>query len=451
MQIAVIGAGYVGLTISACWARMGHQVMCVESDPNRLSTIQQGKVPFFEPELQDLVAEGVARGSLCATDAFGDAVGSANVVFIAVGTPSRPTGEPDLSAINAVTDALRRAPRADRVVGIKSTVPVGTTDRIADALRGTGPAHVAHTPEFLAEGTAVSDFFHPYRVIIGTRSKRAGCVLSSLYQPLGCPILVTDPCTSEMTKYASNTFLATKVSFINQIAALCERTGADVATVASGMGLDPRIGPYFFKAGVGFGGSCLPKDTRALIALAVQCGLSPALFDTVLRINEAQRDAFVEKVRSALGELSGKRVAVFGLAFKGGTSDVRESPAVDITGRLVAEGAAVRAFDPAAEDAAASVVPGLVCCPDPYEAAEGADAIAILTDWQEFAALDWGRLRRLVRQPLVLDGRGGLSIAKAAAAAGFVYTRPGAAAARPGTIAAQVRSRPAPVRDAARG
>jgi len=431
MQIAVIGAGYVGLTISACWVRMGHQVTCVESDPARLSTIQGGKLPFFEPELEDLVAEGVARGSLRATGVFADAVAPAEVVFIAVGTPSRRTGEPDLSAIDAVTDALRRVPRAERIVGIKSTIPVGTTDRIADALRAAGPAHVAHTPEFLAEGTAVSDFFHPYRVIIGTRSQTAGRVLSSLYQPLRCPILVTDPCTSEMTKYASNTFLATKVSFINQIAALCERTGADVAAVASGMGLDPRVGPHFFRAGVGFGGSCLPKDTRALIALAEQCRLSPALFDTVLKVNDAQRDRFVEKARIALGELAGKRIAVFGLAFKGGTSDVRESPAVDIIGRLMAEGVAVRAFDPAAEDGAMRAVPGLVCCPDIYEAAEGADAVAILTDWQEFVTLDWGRLRRLVREPLVLDGRG-LPIADAASAAGFVYIGPSTAVgARP--------------------
>ena len=231
----------------------------------------------------------------------------------------------------------------------------------------------------------MSDFFHPYRVIVGTRSQTAGRVLSSLYQPLGCPILVTDPCTSEMTKYASNAFLATKVSFINQVAALCERAGADVLTVANGMGLDPRIGANFFKPGVGFGGSCLPKDTRALIALARQFEVSSDLFDAVLETNEAQRGAFVEKVRVAVGDLSGKRVAVFGLAFKGRTSDIRESPAVDIAGRLVAEGAVVRAFDPAAEDAAARVVPGLFCCPDPYEAAEGADAIAILTDWPEFS------------------------------------------------------------------
>ncbi len=325
-------------------------------------------------------------GSWDATDQFEDAVGAAEVVFVAVGTPSRHTGEPDLSAIDEVTAALRRAPRADRVVGIKSTVPVGTTDRVAEALRGHGPARVAHTPEFLAEGSAVADFLHPYRVLIGTRSESAGRVLSSLYQPLNCPILVTDPCTSEMAKYAANAFLATKVSFINQIAELCARTGADVTAVATGMGLDPRIGPHFLKPGVGFGGSCLPKDTRALIALARQSALPSPLLDAVLEVNAARRSAYVEILRSALGGFADKQVAVFGLAFKGGTSDIRESPAIDIVRSLIAEGVRVRAFDPAAHVEAARAVPGLACCEDAYHAAEGTDAIAVLTDWRGFGA-----------------------------------------------------------------
>jgi UDPglucose 6-dehydrogenase len=249
-----------------------------------------------------------------------------------------------------------------------------------------------------------------------------------LYQPLNCPILVTDPCTSEMAKYAANAFLATKISFINQIAELCASTGADVTTVATGMGLDPRIGPHFLKPGVGFGGSCLPKDTRALIALARQSALPSPLLDAVLEVNAARRGAYVETLRSALGGFAGKQVAVFGLAFKGGTSDTRESPAIDVVRSLVAEGVRVRAFDPAAQADAAQAAPGLTCCTDAYDAAAGADAIAVLTDWREFVALDWGRLRRLVRGPLVVDGRG-LSIAKAAAAAGFVYVGPGDGAA----------------------
>jgi UDPglucose 6-dehydrogenase len=422
--MAVIGAGYVGLTITSCWAHLGHRVVCVEKDPERVATMREGRVPFFEPGLDALAADGLARGAFSVTDAFADAVEPADVVFVAVGTPPRPSGEPDLSALDEVTDALARIPRRDQVVAIKSTVPVGTTDRMAAALRRLGAeAHLAHTPEFLAEGSAVNDFLNPSRVIIGTRSPVAERVLSALYGSLGGPVIVTDPCTSEMIKYASNAFLATKVSFINHIANLCEHAGADVHTVARGMGMDSRIGPHFLRAGVGFGGSCFPKDTRALISLSQSFGVSSALLDAVLDINEAQRAGFLDRMRGALGSLGGRRVAVFGLAFKGGTSDVRESPALDIAGRLVAAGAAVRAYDPAAEEAAAQAVPGLVCCPDAYEAAEDADAIAVLTDWSEFVDLDWERLRGAVRRPLLLDGRG-LPIAERATAAGFTYVGP---------------------------
>ena len=424
--MAVIGAGYVGLTISSCWAHLGHRVVCVEKDPARVSMMRAGRMPFFEPELDALAQDTMARGDFSVTDVFRDAVEPADVVFVAVGTPSLPSGEPDLSAVDEVTDALCHGSRTDQVIAIKSTVPVGTTDRMAAALRRRGaPAHVAHTPEFLAEGSAVADFLRPSRVIIGTRSTVAARVLSSLYRSLGGPVVVTDPCTSEMTKYAANAFLATKVSFINHIATLCGHAGADVQAVARGIGMDPRIGPHFLKPGVGFGGSCLPKDTRALISLATSYGVSSALFETVLDINEAQRRAFVDRLRSAAGPLDGTRIAVFGLAFKGGTSDIRESPALDIAGRLIAEGAAVRAYDPEAEEPASRAVPGLFCCPGPYEAAHEADVIAVLTDWAEFSELDWERLRRCVRHPLVVDGRG-LPIAEPATAAGFTYLGPAA-------------------------
>jgi UDPglucose 6-dehydrogenase len=425
MKIAVIGAGYVGLTISVCWARRGHHVVCVEKDQTRLAAVREGRPPFFEPDLPDLLAAVLDEGTFRVTDGLAEAVEGAEVIFIAVGTPSGPDGDPDLSAIDEVARTLAERGLRGPVVAIKSTIPIGTTDRVAEMLAGGGRTtpHVAHTPEFLSEGTAVADFTHPYRVVIGTRSRTAGRVLSGLYQPLGCPILVTDPCTSEMIKYASNAFLATKISFINQIAALCEHTGADVTTVAAGMGLDPRVGPYFLRAGIGFGGSCLPKDVRALEAASRTFGISPALFSAVLETNETRRGEFVERVRHTLGGLAGRSVAVFGLAFKGGTSDVRESPALDIAERLLAGGAQVRAFDPVAEGEAVRLLPALAVCPDPYEAAEGAEALVVLTDWPEFTRLDWERLRRCVRRPVVLDGRG-LPITDRATAAGFTYIGP---------------------------
>jgi UDPglucose 6-dehydrogenase len=425
MNIAVIGAGYVGLTLSACLTDMGHRVICVEKDRDRLASIRHGRLPFYEPGLPDLVAAGVRSGQLSVTNVLDVAVRSATIVFVAVGTPPEENGEPDLSALEEATQALARIPHNDRVIAIKSTVPVGTTDRVSEAFAAAdGPAEVACAPEFLSEGSAVSDFRHPHRVIIGTRHRRAAKVLTSLYQPLRNPVLVTDPRTAEMIKYASNAFLATKVSFINQIAMLCEQVGGDVVTVAAGMGLDPRIGPRFLKAGIGFGGSCLPKDTRALAILAKQHGVPSSLLDSVLAINNAQRERFAAKVEAALGGVAGKTLALFGLSFKGGTSDVRESPALDIAERLLAKNAVIRAFDPAAEESAARVLPGLVYCPDVYEAAEGADAIVILADWPEFERLDWKRLKGQVRQAVVIDGRG-LRVAGPATYAGFAYTGPG--------------------------
>jgi UDPglucose 6-dehydrogenase len=400
-------------------------VICVEKDRERLASIQRGRLPFYEPGLPELVAEEMRGGRLGLTNVMDMAARPAGIVFIAVGTPSDHDGTLDLSALDEAARALAGIPGKDRVIAIKSTVPVGTTDRLGRVLAEAGSQpRVACTPEFLSEGSAVSDFRHPHRIIIGTRQRQAAKVLTALYEPLRCPVLVTDPRTAEMIKYASNAFLATRVSFINQIGMLCEQVGGDVATVAAGMGLDPRIGPHFLKAGIGFGGSCLPKDTRALAVLAEQQGVPSALLDAVLRVNTAQRERFVAKVEAALGGVAGKTLACFGLSFKGGTSDVRESPALDIAKRLLEKDAVIRAFDPAAEEPAGRVLPELVCCPDAYEAAEGADGIVILADWPEFERLDWRRLKRQVRRAVVIDGRG-LRIALAATYAGFVYSGPG--------------------------
>ncbi|HLY24658.1 MAG TPA: UDP-glucose/GDP-mannose dehydrogenase family protein [bacterium] len=427
MRIVVIGAGYVGLAIAGGFAKLAHHVTLIERDRARVDMIRRGQVPFHEPEMPALLAAGLRSGMLRVAETGVSAAADADIVFVAVGTPAGPDGDPDLSAVDDVVGDLARLPRLG-VVALKSTIPVGTTARVQTALGARGRcAGIAYTPEFLSEGTAVADFFHPHRVIIGTASQKAAKLLSALYQPFHCPILVTDAATAEMTKYAANAFLATRISFINEIAMFCERTGADVSAVAAGLGLDPRVGPHFLRAGIGFGGSCLPKDICALRARARRDGIAPTLLDAVWEVNDAVRRAFVEKVAAVLAGLAGRTVAALGLAFKGGTSDLRESPALDIVARLAARGAAVRAYDPAAGPWAAGLVPGLLCYGGPYEAARGADAVLLLTDSAEFARLDWSRLRRQMRRPLALDGRG-LGLASAAESDGFSYVGPGQSA-----------------------
>jgi len=424
MEICVVGAGYVGLTLATCLAKLGHRVVGVEKDPERLEAVRSGTCPFHEPGLAELLREGMQHGRLAFTGEFEEAVEGAEVVFCAVGTPSGRNGEVDLSALEEVVEGLARLRDGERIVAIKSTVPVGTTDRVARRLRPDGGAPVACTPEFLREGSAVLDFFHPHRTVIGTRSPFAAECLKALFVPLGAPVLLTDPPTAEMIKYAANAFLATKISFINEIANLCERVGADLRTVADGLGLDPRIGPHYLRAGIGFGGSCLPKDVRALAELAREYLVDPVLLEAVLRVNESQRRRFVDRVEALLGGLAGKTVAVLGLAFKAGTDDVRESPALAIAERLLARGASVRAHDPVAAEAARRRLPALVCFPDPYEATSGSDAVLLLTEWPEYRDLDWHEVRRRVRRPLVVDGRG-MGLTQHLAAAGFRVFEPG--------------------------
>ncbi|MDR7545143.1 MAG: UDP-glucose/GDP-mannose dehydrogenase family protein [Armatimonadota bacterium] len=421
MNVGVIGAGYVGTTVAACLAEMGHQVTCVERDPGRLAALQEGRPPFHEPGLADLLHRQLTRRLRLVADLA--AVRDDEVVFVAVGTPPGPGGEPDLSAVDEVVDTLA-ALSFGGVLALKSTVPVGTTARLERELRRRGLlTAVACNPEFLREGSAVRDFFRPFRIVIGSHSARAVAVLRALYEQLDCPILVTDPATAEMIKHASNAFLATKVSFVNEIAALCEAVGVDVAAVAEGMGLDPRIGPHYLRAGIGFGGSCLPKDLRALVSTARARGVRPALLESVMEVNATQPARFAERVDRLVGGLAGKAVAVLGLAFKGGTSDVRESPALAVVRALLNRGAVVRAFDPAAEAEAARAVPAMVCCPTPYEAARGAEAVLILTDWPQFEVLDWERMGSLVGRRMVVDGRG-LAGVRRAADHGFTYVGP---------------------------
>lgn len=420
-RVAVVGAGYVGLSVSACLAKMGHDVICVENDGVRLAVVRQSRVPFYEPGLSELVANGVRAGTLGFTDDLTIAVETASIVFIAVGTPLTGGGIPDLSALHQVTENLARYSISGRVIAIKSTVPVGSTDIASEMLtkRGT-PAAVAYNPEFLREGSAVDDFFHPSRIIIGTYSPHARRALCALFEPLHCPIFVTSPRTAEMIKYGSNAFLATRVSFINELAAICEEVGADVEMVAAGMGLDPRIGPHFLRAGIGFGGSCLPKDLEALMHTARRHGIAPYLLEAVRRVNREQQNRFVEQVARVLGTISGKTLTIFGLAFKPGTSDTRESPALTIAVRLRDRGAFIRVFDPACHAISAEPVAGLNYSDNAYEAAEGADAVLLLTDWSEFVALDWHEIQKRVRQAIVIDGRN-MPIADRVTAGGFTY------------------------------
>jgi UDPglucose 6-dehydrogenase len=427
MNVGVVGAGYVGATLAGCLAEMGHRVTCVERDPARLESLAEGRPPFYEPALADLLASHLGRRLCLRSDLA--AVAAAEVVFVTVGTPAGPDGQADLSAVDGVVEGLVGL-RFAGVLVLKSTVALGTTVRVErDVHRAGLPAAVACNPEFLREGTAVRDFFHPARIIIGSHSERAVEALRAVYADLRCPVLVTDPTTAELIKYASNAFLATKISFINEVATLCEAEGVDVQVVAEGMGLDPRIGPHHLRAGIGFGGSCLPKDLRALVAAARARGVQTRLLASVLEVNAEQPRRFVDRVEEVLGGLAGRTVAALGLAFKRGTSDVRESPALAVVGDLLARGAVVRAFDPAAQEDACRQ-PLMTRCPTPYDAARDAEAVLILTDWPEFESLDWARLAGLVRQRIVVDGRG-LAGTRRATAYGFTYVGPTVAVAGP--------------------
>lgn len=412
MRIAMIGAGYVGLVSGACFADFGHQVICVDTDATRVAALKRGEIPIFEPGLADLVEATVGRGQLeFATTVNG--IGQAEVIFIAVGTPSRRgDGHADLSFVyNAVREIAPLLARTATVV-TKSTVPVGTGDEIERILRDQRPdaeIPVVSNPEFLREGAAIQDFKHPDRIVVGTDDARARTVLAEIYRPLylnAPPIIYVSRRTAELIKYASNAFLATKISFINEIADLCETVGANVQDVARGMGLDKRIGPNFLHAGPGFGGSCLPKDTTALLKTAQDSGVALRIVEAVASVNELRKRAMARKVLSALdGSARGRTVAVLGLTFKPNTDDTRESPAFPLITALHDLGATVRAYDPAGMEQAKPVLPGVAYCHSAYEAAEGADVVVIATEWEQFRALDLARLRSVMARPVVVDLR----------------------------------------------
>jgi UDPglucose 6-dehydrogenase len=413
MRVAMIGTGYVGLVSGACFADFGHEVTCVDKDVSKIERLKAGEIPIFEPGLDDLVASNVRGGRLSFALDGADAIRAADAVFIAVGTPSRRgDGHADLSYVYAAAEEIAGLIEGFTVVVTKSTVPVGTGDEIERIIRERRPDAdfaVVSNPEFLREGAAIEDFKRPDRVVVGTEDERAQGVMRELYRPLNLnetPILFTGRRTSELTKYAANAFLAMKITFINEMADLCEAVGADVQQVARGIGLDKRIGSKFLHAGPGYGGSCFPKDTLALVRTATDAGTPVRLIETTVSINDDRKKAMAARVAKALGgDLKGKTVALLGLTFKPNTDDMRDAPSLDVAPALMAAGATVQAFDPEGMHEASKLLDGVVFRDGPYEAVEGADAVVILTEWDQFRALDLDRVKLLLKQPVMVDLR----------------------------------------------
>jgi len=412
MHVSVIGTGYVGLVTGACFAEFGVHVTCMDNDARRIQKLENGDVPFYEPGITELVAKGVKEGRLSFTTDIAKAVDKALVIFIAVGTPPRGDGSADLSYVEEVGKGIARNMTGYKVIVTKSTVPVGTGAKLREVISKTQTNvfrfDIVSNPEFLREGSAIEDFLRPNRVVIGADSDQAVAIMKDLYRPLyliETPIVVTDIPTAELIKYASNAFLATKISFINEMANLCERLGANVQMVAKGMGLDNRIGPKFLHAGAGFGGSCFPKDLAALIQTGERIGYPVQVALAASKVNDDQRRRMVDKIRDAVGGLKGKTVGLLGLSFKPNTNDLREAPALAIAQELLKEGAKVRGYDPIALDDACRMVSALKPCTDPYDVAEGTDALIIMTEWNQFRNLDFEKLKGIMKSPILIDLR----------------------------------------------
>src|SRR5215813_12737305 len=462
MRVAVVGSGYVGLVAGACFADLGHDVIVVDNDQTKLAALNRGEVPIHENFLPELLQRH--RGTrLKFSDDLEGAVRASSAIFVAVGTPPTEQGEADLSYVESVARGIAGAIDGYKVVVEKSTVPVYTCDWVRRIIQRNGaePAEfdVASNPEFLREGTAVTDFLYPDRIVVGADTDRSARVLREIYAPLGDgsyydrpdaiprpdhasippPLIVTSAKSAELIKHASNAFLAMKISFVNAVASICESVGANVQQVVQGIGTDSRIGRRFLNPGIGYGGSCFPKDLTAFRAVARECGYDFRLLDEVIRINEEQRHRFMRKVRSVLWTLRGKRLGVLGLAFKGGTDDIRESPALLLVKELLRESCRICAYDPAAMERAQSELNSTVeYAASPYEAATGADALLILTEWEEFAALDLARLRKLLKYPIVIDGRN-LYDPEVMAAHGFSYYSVGRPASLTDDLPAGIR------------
>ncbi len=408
-NICVVGVGYVGLVTGTCFSDLGNRVVGVDTNDERIANLNKNVMPIYEPGLEEMVKRNMASGRLRFTSSYAEGLKEAEFVFIAVGTPEGVDGEADLQYVRQAAVAIAQSMTAPLVIVNKSTVPVGTGDWVADIVRQSQPKPipfaVVSCPEFLREGAALADFMSPARTVLGSLDKDAAHKVADLHLPLRAPIVVTDLRTAEMIKYASNAFLATKISFINEIANICEALGADVKEVAAGMGYDPRIGKQFLDAGLGFGGSCFPKDVKALAYMATLQSRHPQLLQTVMEINADQRKLLVNKLRDLLGDLDGKVVGLAGLAFKPNTDDMREAPSIEIARMLQIAGAKVKGYDPVAMPAAGRVIPNIQLAEDPYELADGCDALLVITEWNEFKQLDMKRVKNRMRGDVIVDGR----------------------------------------------
>ena len=408
-NICVVGTGYVGLVNATCFADLGNNVVTVDIDAKKITDLKNGIMPIYEPGLKEMVERNVEAGRLHFTTSYEEGLKDTEFVFICVGTPEGVDGEADLKYVRTAAETIAETMEHPLIIINKSTVPVGTGDWVSDIVRKNQPEPiefaVVSCPEFLREGSAVADFVHPDRTVLGSLDRKAAEAVAQLYLPLRAPIVMTDLRTAEMIKYASNAFLATRISFINEISIICEKLGADVMEVAQGMGFDKRIGHHFLQAGIGYGGSCFPKDVAALAYMAQTHGMHPQLLGAVMDINNFQRRQALLKLVELLGSMHDRNIGLLGLAFKENTDDIRESPAMSIARQLVSMGAVVRAYDPVAMPNAAEEMPQLQLCGTPYEVAVDADALVVATPWNEFKQLDMHRIRNSMRQPIVIDGR----------------------------------------------
>lgn len=409
MNISIIGSGYVGLVSGACFAELGNSVICADNDKIKIAQLKKGKVPIYEPGLEELISSNLKNKRLKFTSSIKEAVQASEIIFIAVGTPSLENGEADLTGVENVAHSIAQNMDGYRLIVEKSTVPVETCAWIKKTITTYNKKKykfdVVSNPEFLREGSAINDFTHPDRIVVGAESQKAKQLMSSLYQPLNRPILITNIKSAELIKHASNAFLATKISFINALSQICDRVGADVKEVAQGMGLDNRIGRYFLHAGIGYGGSCFPKDLDAFITIAQKLGYDFEILKAVRNTNQEQKRFVLQKIKDALWIIKDKNIAVLGLAFKANTDDLRNSPSIDLINLLLQEGAKIKVYDPKAMDKAKKILKDVIFCNDPYQAARNADCLIVATEWNEFKELDFKKLKKVLKRALLIDGR----------------------------------------------
>lgn len=434
MKLSIIGSGYVGLVTGTCFAEVGHEVICVDNNEEKVKQLQSGKIPIYEPGLEDLIKKNVQLGRLKFTASIEEGVDNSEVVFIAVPTPPQPDGSVDLSYIESVARSIAEVIKDYRVIVDKSTVPVKTGERVAETIKRYSKEgidfDVVSNPEFLREGSAVADLMKPDRIVVGANTPKANALMKEIYTPFNAPIMVTDLNSAELIKHAANSFLALKISYINAVAAICEASGADVNLVAEGMGADHRIGRAFLNAGLGYGGSCFPKDISAFIRISQDLGYNFELLKEVENINADQLERFLKKIREVLWMLKDKKIGQLGLAFKGNTDDIRSSVAIKLAERMIEEGAVVKAYDPKGMQKCAIEHPSIPLVDDPYEVAEEAEALIIATEWTDFKVLDWVKIKELMKTPLVFDGRN-LMNPEEMAALGFEYYSIGRSSVKP--------------------